>query len=155
MRSYTSKSRKAESTPATFELDGVQFVGEGEISLMDISEFARLAAAGFDTDSADGIAILADIYRAILGPQEYGRFRQHCREHGTDGEVLIEILGGLLSEQGERPTERSSGSPDGPPTMPDTARVVSFSRATVTEVPVEEVAKTETEPQERRVVSYG
>jgi hypothetical protein len=153
MRSYTSKGRQADVRPE-FELDGETFRGEGTISLMDLSEFARLAAEGFDDGSPEGIAILADIYRELLGTQEYTRFRRHCREHGTDGRLLLEIIGGILAEAGDRPTERSSGSPDGPPTTEGTSTVVSFSRGTVeqAQTPPETQKPEETEPQ---LISYG
>lgn len=153
MRSYTSKTRQQGQQRLQFELDDVQFVGDGHISLMDISEFARLAGAGFDTDSAEGIAILADVYRSLLGPAVYRQFREHCREHGTDGGVLLEIIGGLMAEAGDLPTERSSGSPDGPTTTPATATVVSFSRGTVEQQ--QEPTPPEPAETESRVISYG
>ncbi|MFI7125997.1 hypothetical protein ACIBQ1_09905 [Nonomuraea sp. NPDC050153] len=146
MRSYTSEGRQAGGDRPKFEIDGVEFHGEGEISLMDISEFARLAAAGFDSGSPEGIGILADIYRSLLGDSEFARFRRHCRDHGTKGKVLVEILGGLIAEASDRPTSRPSDLPDGPPVDGGTARVVSLQRGTVEEKPVEEKPP---------VVSYG
>ncbi|MER7500440.1 hypothetical protein AB0L05_27660 [Nonomuraea pusilla] len=148
MRSYTSKGRQAADVRPEFELDGVQFRGEGTISLMDLSEFARLAAEGFDDGSPEGIAILADIYRTLLGPQEYARFRRHCRDNGTDGRLLLEIIGGIIAEAGDRPTERPSDLPDGPQTTEGTSKVVSFSRGTVAQAQQEE-------RPEPRVISYG
>lgn len=153
MRSYSSKGRQADAVSPSFELDGVTFTGQGSISMLDLSEFARLAAAGFDSGSAEGIAIMADIYRSVLGDDEYRRFLKHCRDHGTDGRLLVEILGGLIAESSDRPTSRPSDSPDGPPPAPDSAKVVSFSRGTVEQV--DPPKQEETEPQERRVVSYG
>lgn len=150
MRSYSSKGRQADAVPPSFELDGVTFTGEGSISMLDLSEFARLAAAGFDSGSPEGIAIMADIYRSVLGDQEYQRFLRHCRDHGTDGRLLVEILGGLIAESSDRPTSRPSDSPDGPPPAPATAKVVSFSRGTITEQPAPE-----TEPENQQVLSYG
>lgn len=151
MRAYTSKGSQANIRPE-FKLDDAVFRGEGTISLMDLSEFARLAAEGFDDGSPEGIGILADIYRTLLGAQEYGRFRRHCREHGTDGRLLLEIIGGIIAEAGDRPTERPSDSSDGPPPDPASATVVSFSRGTV-----EQQTPQEQEPQaqEPRVISYG
>ncbi|MER7131259.1 hypothetical protein [Streptosporangium saharense] len=149
-RSYTSKSRAAATGgPALeFDLDGVTFVGEGDISVMDLSEYARLATSGVDSESPEGVAILADVYLGLLGERTYQKFRAHCRKHGTDGETLVAILGDLISQEADRPTSRPSGSPDGPPTGPATATVVSFSRATVEQEP------TGQETQEQ-VMSYG
>ncbi|MFB4275727.1 hypothetical protein ACBJ59_10580 [Nonomuraea sp. MTCD27] len=152
MRSYTSKGRRQNTDVPRleFEIDGVTFTGDGSVSVMDLSEFARLATLGTDTQDPRAGAIIADIYHALLGESEYQRFRAHCRKHGTDGETLLSIIGDLAAEESEektgRPTGRSSDSSDGPPNAPATVTVVSFSKATVEEKPVEE-----TPP----VVSYG
>ncbi|MEV4287349.1 hypothetical protein AB0K40_17735 [Nonomuraea bangladeshensis] len=153
MRSYTSKGRQNSLRPE-FELDGEVFRGEGTISLMDLSELARLAAAGFDDGSPEGIGMIADIYRSILGDQEFTRFRRHCREHDVDGKLLMEIIAGIIAEAGNRPTERPSDSPDGPPAGGGTARVVSLQRGTVEQVETPPREETR-EPQKRQVVSYG
>lgn len=150
-RSYTSRSGSQQARKAQeFDLDGVTFVATGAVSMLDISEFARLAAQGLDSDSPEAVAFIADTYHSLLGDQEYRRFREHCRAHGTDGSVLVQILGDLAGEQVEaetgRPTGRPSDSSDGPPPGPATQTVVSFSRATVETKPVEE-----TPP----LVSYG
>ena len=147
-RAYTSPGVKQnpDGTKPSFELDGVEFEAEGTISTMDLAEFARLATQGVDSGSAKGIAILADVYLSLLGEKTYERFRAHCREHGTDGGVLVEILGGMIAEAADRPTSRPSDSSDGPPSDPDTVTVVSFKRGTVDQRQVE------TEPP---VVSYG
>jgi len=150
-RSYTSAGRKQGSAALDFDLDGVTFVGEGDISVMDMSEYARLASQGVDSESPEGIAILADVYRGLLGDRVYNQFRAHCRKHGTDGDTLVAILQGLITDAAERPTSRPSDSSDGPQTAPATATVVSFSRATVeqTELPAKEPT------QEPQLVSYG
>lgn len=147
-RSYTSAGAKqnADGSKPSFDLDGVEFEAEGNISTMDLAEFARLATKGVDSGSAQGIAILAEVYLSLLGEKTYQRFREHCREHGTDGGVLVEILGGMIAEAADRPTSRPSDSSDGPQPDPDTVTVVSFKRATVEQKPVE---------AEPPVVSYG
>lgn len=147
-RSYTSASRKQTGAAALdFDLDGVTFAGEGDISVMDLSEYARLANQGVDSESAEGIGILADVYSGLLGERVYQKFRTHCRKHGTDGATLVAILQDLITEESDRPTSRPSDSSDGPPTVPATATVVSFSRGTVEQVEAS---------QERQLVhSYG
>jgi hypothetical protein len=146
-RSYTSGKRDRTNAPALdFELDGVTFASAGGVSVLDLSEYARLAAQGVDAESQEGLAILADVYLGLLGEQVYQRFRAHCRRHQTDPAVLVQILGDLISEAADRPTSRPADSSDGPPTVPGTATVVSFSRGTVEqEVPREA----------SQVVSYG
>ncbi|GAA2990830.1 hypothetical protein [Streptosporangium longisporum] len=146
-RSYTSAGRQHDAPALDFELDGVTFVGEGDISVMDMSEYARLATQGVDSESPEGVAILADVYKGLLGDRVYNRFRAHCRKHGTDGETLVTILQDLITAAAGRPTSRPSDSSDGPQIAPDTQTVVSFSRGTV-----EQVAAAKQEPQ---LVSYG
>jgi hypothetical protein len=150
-RSYTSRrDQTAAASLQPFDLDGVTFTPQGGVSMMDVSEFARLASQGLDSQSPEAIGFLADVYLSLLGPQQYRLFREHCRKHSTDAAVLVEILGdlvaGAVEEEAGRPTGRSSDSSDGPQSIPDTQTVVSFSRATVEQTPVEE-----TPP----LVSYG
>jgi|GEM_PF-4785915 len=149
-RSYTSPGRKktSDSIDFSFELDGVAFENEGAVSLIDLSEFARLAAMGVDSQSPEGASIIAEVFLMVLGETTYRRFRNHCRKHGTDDETLLAIISDLMSEAGNRPTSRPSDSSDGPPNAPATATVVSFSRATVEQVPVQ------SEPV-KQLVSYG
>jgi hypothetical protein len=164
-RSYTSKPpQTSDSTvPAvSFDLDGVEFIGGGAISTMDFAEYARLAAAGIDSQDPSGVAIIADVFLGLLGEQTYQRFRTHCRRHHTDDETLVDILKGIMQDATEaatnRPTPRPSDSPDGPQNDQATARVVSFSRATVSEVAADPVSLPEPETQSvptPAVVSYG
>lgn len=156
MRSYTSNANPAPDGAGVdikFELDGVQFEGDGAVSMLDMSEFARLATLGLDTNDAAAGSILADIYLSLLGNTEYQRFRTHVRKHRTDPEVLLAILGDLTGDKVGRPTSRSSDSSDGPPPGQATPRVVSFSRGTVEQVPAGQ-AKTQ-EVENPQVVSYG
>lgn len=146
-RSYTSQpDTDAPKLNVEFELDGVQFKGGGSVNMLDISEFARLANAGVDTTDPAAVAIIAEMYHSLLGEQEYKRFLAHVRRKNTHPEVLLAIIADLAAETSGRPTTRSSGSPDGPPNAPATQTVVSFSRGTVEEKPVEE---------KPALVSYG
>ncbi|WP_436759324.1 hypothetical protein [Streptosporangium sp. V21-05] len=153
-RSYTSPGHKkaSNSLVVEFDLDGVTFRNEdAAASVLDFSEFARLATMGVDSKSAAGASIIAEIFMMLLGESTYQRFRAHCRRHGTDDETLLAIIGDLMEEAGNRPTGRPSDSSDGPPTAPATATVVSFSRGTVeqTELPAQQPKETP------RLVSYG
>lgn len=147
-RSYTSQSAgDAPELEVEFDLDGVEFKGSGTVSMLDISEFARLASAGVDTTDPRAVAIIAEMFLTLLGEEStYQRFRAHVRRHKTKPEVLLAIISDMATADTGRPTSRSSGSPDGPPTGPATQTVVSFSKRTVEERPVEE------QPE---LVSYG
>jgi hypothetical protein len=155
MRSYTSSPRE-RSEEIKFELDGVKFVAEGNLSSVDASEFARMATQGVDSTNPEGAAIVADILLSTLGESTYQQFRRHCRVHRTDDETLMAVIGDLLSDFMKRPTSRPSDFSDGPPTMAGTSTVVSFSRGTVTTGPATATPQEPEEPEsEPRVVTYG
>jgi hypothetical protein len=143
-RSYTSTPDKhAPALTVEFELDGVEFKGEGSVNMLDISEFAN---AGVDTTDPAAVAIIAEMFLTLLGEPAYKRFLAHVRRKNTQPEVLLAILGDLSADTTDLPTSRSSGSPDGPQNAPAIAKVVSFSKGTVEERPVEE---------KPALVSYG
>ncbi|SFK92711.1 hypothetical protein SAMN05216275_14170 [Streptosporangium canum] len=150
-RTYTSAPAKPQPGVVLpyFTLDGVTFTCTDQLALLDLSEFARLASQGLDSDSPDGIAAIGEFLTAILGDVTYQRFRRHCRQHKTDGETIVAIIGDLIQDFSARPTSRPSDSSDGPPSTEGTARVVSLSRGTVEEVPAETVTA---EPE---LVRYG
>lgn len=153
-RSYTSSGRKQDGPlpSVEFEVDGVTFAGAA-ISPLDLAEYARLARMGIDSDNVAGAAIIADVFLGVLGEQTYQKFRDHCRRHGTDDGDLVKILQGILEDAGQRPTERPSDSSDGPTPDAATAKVVSLSKATVQQVPAEQVQKLEQEKP--KAVKYG
>jgi hypothetical protein len=88
-RSYSSGTGGGQG-PFEFDLDGVQFVATGGVTLLDMSEL--MTVADLDADSPRGAAALAQMFRAALGDDEYARFREHCRRHDTQPEVIITIM---------------------------------------------------------------
>ena len=154
-RSYVSEpaEKNPDAPKLDFDLDGVTWVCDGNITVLDLSEYARLAQQGISADSQEGMAMLADFFSGVLGDR-YQAFRAHCRKHKTDDKVLVAIIGDLVTEEADRPTSRPSDSSDGPPTAPGTATVVSFKRGTVevTQPPAPEESQTTPTPA---VVSYG
>jgi hypothetical protein len=150
-RSYTSKQGASDAPQREFDLDDVTWVCEGDISVLDLSEYARLATQGVDSDSPEGMAILADVYSGLLGGS-YQKFREHCRKNGTGSDVLVNIIGDLITDAADRPTNRPSDSSDGPTNDADTVTVVSFSRNSVEQREKEEKEEKEETPQ---VISYG
>lgn len=133
MRTYTSNTgKRAPDRPLlSFELDGVEFVAENEMSILDATEFARLATAGVDSESPAGAAMISEIFIAILGDKGYQRLRTHTRAHHTDPKVIVAIIGDLMEDLSARPTSAPSDSSDGQTSTPPTSTVVSFSRGTV------------------------
>ena len=106
-RSYTSGT----PVPFDFELDGVSFVAAGGVQVLELSELALRGEE--DPSSAAGTAALAVVFRNALGKQEYERFRKHCREHGTDGDVLLEIVRDMSEHAASTPTTPSGQSSSG------------------------------------------
>ncbi|MEV4179944.1 hypothetical protein AB0J28_00675 [Streptosporangium canum] len=154
-RTYTSKPRMAGGRP-TFVLDDVEFRCAGAPSLMDLSELARLSELGVDSVTPEGMSIIAEFLSGAMGRQEYNRFRTHIREHGTDPEMVMEILQGIVEDFVARPTSRPSVSPDGPPATPTSSTVVSFSRGTVETGPLEAALRpVETVQEQPKVFTYG
>jgi hypothetical protein len=150
-RSYTSAKRAHLDVKPDFDLDGVEFVCEGGISTLDISEFAVAAKSGMDTEDPMAAAVFAEFFQAALGPAQYRRFKDHIRRHGTDGDVLVDIMQGLMEDFVGRPTEEPSHSQDGPSTTGPTSRVVSLQRGSVTQDPAEPGQKA----RQAVAVSYG
>lgn len=108
-RSYSSGT----PVPFDFELDGVPFVAAGGVQALELSELAVHDTE--DPNSAAGTAAMAVVFRHALG-EDYERFRQHCREHGTNGDVLLEIIRDMVEHKAESPTRPSGQSSSGRPT---------------------------------------
>lgn len=153
-RSYTSAKNAHLGEKPHFDLDGVTFVCEGGLTTLDISEFAMAAKNGMDTADPAAAAVFAEFFQAALGPTQYRRLKDHMRSHGTDDDVLVDIMQGLMEDFLGRPTEEPSHSQTGPSTTGGMSRVVSLQRGSVT------VQPEAPEPGQKaadavRVVSYG
>jgi hypothetical protein len=131
-RSYTSKKRPT----VTFDLDGVEFVVSSGVSMLDVMELAKYADTEMNTTT--GIAAVADFFRRLLG-DGYDRFRQHCSEHHTDEETLMQVMGDLIEDVSGHPTQRPSVSADGPPTTAPTLKVISSDGVTERPLTTEEL----------------
>lgn len=128
-RAYESAKREHAGEPITFTLDGELFTCQGDVTILDISEYAR--HADLDADATGAAAVVAEFFANALGAVEYRRFRRHVREHGTSNDTIIAIMQGIIEDVYGRPTERSSGLPDGPSTTGRISKVVSLSRGEV------------------------
>lgn len=116
-----------------FELDQTRFTCYGNVSLLDLCELAGAAAA--DMDSPEGMAAVAEFFKAALGNAEYQRFKIHLRRHATSEDIVASIMQDLAEEFTARPTGRPSQSLLGPLTTIPTSKVVSPS-GQVTEAPM-------------------
>lgn len=134
-RSYTSAKREHLGVKPDFELDGVKFTCEGELTTLDLSELAEVAELGVDTEDPRAAAAISKFFRAALGERVYRQFKEHMRSHGTDDDNLIDIMAGIMEDYAARPTEQPSSSHDGQsttgPTSNPGSRVVSLQAGTV------------------------
>lgn len=130
--SYTSRGAPE---PYEFELDGVTFTGTGAVSLLDVSELAHTGGKGLR--SARGAAAIADAFVSALGDEEYDRFKAHCSEHGTEPEVLLQILADMAEDSMGGPTTRPGRSSPGPLTT--SGMSVDASRLPVPELTPQEI----------------
>lgn len=130
-RAYTSSKNAHLGEKPFFKLDGVTFVCEGGVSTLDISEFAKVAKTGIDTEDPAAAAVFAEFFEAALGPKVYAQFRQHVRKHHTDEDVFVDIMHGIIEDFLGRPTQEPSHSQDGPSTTGPTSKVVSLQRGSV------------------------
>lgn len=112
---YTVKGRHecGESCPqrCSKQFDYVDhddhFVCHGDISTLALSELAH--NSDIDTATAEGIAIIRDVFSDAFGDEsEYRRFFRAARH--IDDDQLLEILEGLVEEFAARPTVQPSSS---------------------------------------------
>jgi hypothetical protein len=142
VREYTSAAAEGEVNPLAgvfFTLDNERFDCEGELSILELAELARVATAGVDLQEAATLGLIAEQLRQAFGDEVYGRFRQHCRKHKTPNSVLLQILAdlneemqGIIAEATGRPTQPQSPSGPGEPEQGDRiSRVVSMQTGDV------------------------
>lgn len=99
----------------TAVIGGETFTLHGRLTPLDISEIAR--AADVDSTSADGAALLADIFRAAFGDhvpagrKEYQRFRKHLRTVDSADDALLPALGACMEALSGFPTKQQPASP--------------------------------------------
>jgi len=97
----------------------------GEISSLTISELGY--HADLDTQSAEGAALLRDIFSQAFGDDvEYKRFYAFTKTQRIDDDLLIEIMQDLIEEFTGRPTQRPSDSQRLPSTDGLPSKVVSL-----------------------------
>jgi hypothetical protein len=147
MREYTSAPAEGEANPLAgleFRLDGQLFRCEGDLSILEVAELARVAATGGEMEEAAKLGLIAEQLRAAFGDAEYARFRAHCREHKTANSVLLTILADINAEV-QAVVERETGRPTMPPspsgtgepeTDERTSRIINMTTGDVTVVPL-------------------
>src|SRR5260370_1041077 len=135
---FTSAPPERQSPLAglPFSLDAVPVACEGQLSTLDLSELAGMAVQGDEGNAPQAIATLAAFLQIALGPAQYVRFRNHCREHKTDDDTLIAIMqminghiGVFVEAETGRPPCPQPSSSDGPAARAEpTTRGTSLQR---------------------------
>lgn len=140
MRTFKAARRAAKQEPVEFRVEYVEeidvdgelleveksevFVCSGDISALSLSEFAR--SADLDAATAEGAAVLAEIFReAFDNDAEYRRFYRFQRRY-LDPDDLVDILGGLVEDFTGRPTQLPSDSSATSPTDGPDSKVTSL-----------------------------
>jgi hypothetical protein len=104
-----------------FLLDNERFDCLGELDLLDLSELAMLSASAVQTDSPQGVAMVAQFMQLCLGGAQYAKLRMHVHVYKTPQEELLRLLAALgeelhvfLEQETGRPTRRPARSSRGP-----------------------------------------
>src|SRR5215207_7382646 len=76
--------------------------------------FAKIAKSGVDANEMEGLAAMSDLLEVCLADsEEFNRFMDHCTRDRLDGDQMLERVKAVVERLNQRPTQRSSDSPDG------------------------------------------
>jgi len=131
-KSYRSKRTER----FTFDVDGEEFKARGGIGSIMFELGELWALKDLDADSPEALAAVAHLFEMLLGPTEYGRFREFVTENDVDVDTLLAIMSDMFAGVVGSPLPTSPASSPGPTTTPRTYKVISPSDGTVTEVPL-------------------
>lgn len=106
---------------------GADFHVAEKVGLMPLMRFAKLAKAGVDVETMEGLAAVYDLLEQCIHPDDWNRFCQHVTDLRLDNEELLELVPKVMSVLADRPTGRSSDSSVGPRTIEPSSPVVSSS----------------------------
>ena len=133
------KSYKTKREPFTFDFDGEPkppFTARGGLGSM-VLELGELAKyRDLQADSPEGLAAIAELFKLLLGENEFERFRAYVRENGIDQEDLLQLIQDMFTEVVGHPLVPLPDSSPGPSNAPRTYKVISPLDGTVTEVPL-------------------
>lgn len=98
-----------------FKIDDDIFEAAPAIPAETLMEFATRFSDLESADQAKRVSILAEVLDLVLLPEAFSRMRARMsdRKNPVELDQLNEIIMWLLGEYGLRPTQASSGSPDG------------------------------------------
>lgn len=153
---FEQAAAQVRGTTPTITVAGEEFVLHGRLTQLDVSELAR--AADLDSSSAEGAAVLADLFRAAFGAEggpeasagraEYARFRKLLRRREDGDELTIDAIGMCIEAFAGFPTQQPSASSASSSTSTPSSKDDGSLQAAQQVVPGQLVAATVEEPSE-------
>lgn len=137
---YDEATADVPAEAGTFTWFGAEIRIRGEIGLMPLMRFSAAASRGLNSDDIEGLAALYRVLESSIDERDWSTFRDLAEENNIDGDVLVDVVGGIIAELAGRPTKRLSDSSDGQPTASSTSRPVSSSPVAVPRSVEEKVA---------------
>jgi len=102
-----------DAEPLSFDLGGEEFFCYPEVQGKTILDIMRVAAEGDDETRGAAMAVsVLDFFQKVMPPEEYERFEKLMKDPKriVRMETLSDIMGWLIEEYTDRPTEPSSAS---------------------------------------------
>lgn len=108
----------AAAEPVTLEWMGETFTVAEKVGWMPVARFAKIASAGVDSESLDGLVAIYDMLENCLDAESWARFQAHATAIRASGDDCMRLVQLTTQAVTARPTLRSSDSSDGPPATP-------------------------------------
>ncbi len=107
--------REAEAEDSTFEFFDQTLRINPDFGILDIVDFIDLAR-DVDENDLSTIAIVKDLFRTVLHPEDFATFWTAARKNRQDIGDLIKVAFAVIEAVTARPTVRPSDSSAGPST---------------------------------------
>lgn len=126
----------AEVLPPLDDTDSVEFGGTRyrvaeSLPLVPLMRFAH-AQSTADTDPIRFMGAAWSMISKLVAPEQVEAWADHAEKLNPSIEDLLEFIQDAIGVVSDRPTERSSGSPDGPQATKRNSLAGSISRASST-----------------------
>jgi hypothetical protein len=125
-KTIADSRKKAE--PDTFDFEDQTFtIIDGQPSALPLMELADAVQSNAAENSFPALAAMYQMLQACIVPDDWGRFRRTIMTAHADVDDVWPIVEAVYGVVSGRPTERPSGSPDGPSTTGPTSKDDSHS----------------------------
>lgn len=90
-----------------------------KIGFMALAKFAHVSTQGVQAEDARGLAVMYDLFRGSIHPEDWDRFEVDALESSADAAELMQVVREVIERVSANPTGSRSGSSAGPrPTSP-------------------------------------